>query len=340
MVLLSSIAQGESRLPASSVRVPADSMRSAAMRGMDGLQANAISGVVRTIFQDTGGNMWFGTQDGPCRYDGTSLAYYDLRDESGAGVTVTAIVEDHEGAVWLGTTGGVTRFDGETFTTFSEDDGMTSKYVWSLFADAAGLLWIGTYDGACRFDGKTFTPFPIPASTRVDTTFGPTSPTVVWDIAQDKAGNMWFATEGGAYKYDGETVSRVPVMEEEADTFVRCIRGDTQGGVWFSTRYKGMIRLKDGAFTNVSQEEGLSGIEVGKACEDRSGNIWFSAENVGVYRYDGTAFTRFSKEDGLPSQAIHCVLEDGDGRMWFGGWMGVWRRDGESFVAVTREGPW
>ena len=161
-------------------------------------------------------------------------------------VTATAVVEDREGNVWIGSTGGVTRFDGESFTTFTEDDGLNSTFVWSLFVDTAGVIWIGTYDGVSRFDGNAFLPFPIPASTRNDTVFGPTSPTVVWDITQDPAGNLWFAAEAGVYKYDGQTLSRVRVMEDESDTFVTGILCDRKGNIWFATRYKGMIRLDGG----------------------------------------------------------------------------------------------
>jgi len=305
-----------------------------------GSQGNQISGVVRGMLQDRQGNFWFATQNGVCRHDGISLVYFDLRDEFDHGVTATAVVEDREGDIWIGSTGGVTRFDGEFFTTFTEADGLNSKFVWSLFVDSAGVIWIGTYDGVSQFDGKAFLPFPIPASTRNDTVFGPTSPTVVWDITQDLAGNLWFAAEAGVYTYDGQTLSRVRVMEDESDTFVTRILCDRKGSIWFATRYKGMIRLDGGGFTNVTQQGGLRGTEPGCAFEDGAGNIWFPAEHAGVYRYDGASFTNFSEEEGLTSGAIHRVYQDQDGRIWCIGWEGVFRMDGKSFVNVTRDGPW
>ena len=52
-----------------------------------------------------------------------------------------------------------------------------NQNVDEIYMLGAELARIATYEGVCRFDGKTFTPLPIPASTREDSVFGPTSPT-------------------------------------------------------------------------------------------------------------------------------------------------------------------
>ena len=70
-------------------------------------------------------------------------------------------------------------------------------------------------------------------------------------------------------------------------------------------------------------------------CEDSAGNIWFTEENVGLYRYDGEFLTSFNKKHGLDLGAIHDTFEDIDGRIWVGGYLGVFRLEGESFVKMT-----
>ncbi len=302
-------------------------------------QGNQISGVVRRMFQDRGGNLWFATQNGVSRYDGASLTYFDIRDKFGGAVTGKSFVEDKEGNLWLGTTGGLTRYDGSYFTTFTDDDGLCDNDVWSMLVDSSGTIWIGTLGGVCKFDGTTFTPFPIPAATERDYNRGVWSPTVVWDITEDRAGNMWFVASAGVYKHDGETLQRVPVMEQDSETHVTSISEDRSGNLWFSTYDKGLIRFDGETFTNLTQQEGLSGLEVGDAYEDSSGNIWFPAEDVGLYRYDGTSVTGFSAKHGLAGRPF-SVFEDRDERLWCVGLMGAYRLDGEAFVNVTRDGPW
>ena len=76
------------------------------------LSAPRVSDFVRRIFQDKNGHLWFGTNgDGVARYNGESLAYFNLKEGFG-GAAVRAIIEDKEGNVWFGTSGGITKYDG------------------------------------------------------------------------------------------------------------------------------------------------------------------------------------------------------------------------------------
>jgi len=115
---------------------------------------------------------------------------------------------------------------------------------------------------------------------------------------------------------------------------------DSKGNIWIGTFYGGVSRFDGKSFTNFTQDGVISGIEVGGFYEDKTGNIWFAAENFGVYRYDGNSFTNFYTKDGLITNAILSIFEDTEGRFWFGGWGGLFRFDGKSFVSVTKDGPW
>ena len=111
--LLASDAQARTKVLADDIAVPASSLPEFKNDPhVKESQGNQISGVVRTILQDAGGSLWFGTQNGLSRYDGTALVYFDLKDELGQGITVTAIAEDRDGNIWIGSTGGLTRYDG------------------------------------------------------------------------------------------------------------------------------------------------------------------------------------------------------------------------------------
>jgi ligand-binding sensor domain-containing protein len=113
----------------------------------------AISEFVRRIFQDSKGNLWFGTNgDGVCVYERPLLTYYSTRQGFG-GDAVRGIVEDGDGNVWFATSGGITRYDGAGYVNFTVEDGLSHDDVWSLLIDREGTIWAGTFGGACRFDG-------------------------------------------------------------------------------------------------------------------------------------------------------------------------------------------
>lgn len=122
-----------------------------------------ISQVVRTIFQDSNGHLWFGTQNGAFKLVGDSLIHIDkIISESGKGVTIKDITEGIDGKIWLGHTDGVSSVDGEEVTNYYESDGLISNDVWSISADKKGDIWIGSIEGVCVFNGQEFTNFFVP----------------------------------------------------------------------------------------------------------------------------------------------------------------------------------
>jgi hypothetical protein len=78
-------------------------------------QGNQISGVIRTVFHDSKGNLWFGTQNGLGYYDKSGLVYFELKDWVGQNVTVHVIIEDKIGNIWIGYSGGIAKYDGSFF---------------------------------------------------------------------------------------------------------------------------------------------------------------------------------------------------------------------------------
>jgi formylglycine-generating enzyme required for sulfatase activity len=75
-----------------------------------------------------------------------------LRFEHG----VRSILEDSRGNFWFGTTGHfASRYDGESLRKFTEDDGLASKEITSIYTDRRCDLWLGG-DGVSKFSGESF----------------------------------------------------------------------------------------------------------------------------------------------------------------------------------------
>mgnify|MGYP000058041486 CR=1 FL=1 len=74
---------------------------------------------VEYIYQDSDGYMWFGTDNGLNKYDGTNFEVYKYKGtnsnkDSISGDIIVAIEEDSEGYLWIGTTTGLSRLDRKT----------------------------------------------------------------------------------------------------------------------------------------------------------------------------------------------------------------------------------
>lgn len=322
-------------------------------------QSQQISEYVRRIFEDSRGNLWFGTNtDGICRYDGDTLVYFSTRDGL-SGNQVTGIVEDRRGNLWFSTSGGISRYDGKHFTNFTEKDGLTSNEVWSLCEDSRGTIWAGTANGLCKYspgDGAKFCPFTLPQALVPDPAPRFSTQRVSF-IMEDKGGNLWFGTDGaGVCKYDpsakktsAKQFIHITMEDGLCDNTIVCMIEDREGNLWFSSRFGGLSRYNPSAtaaagksFTNFTVRNGdIGGNEVWTMHEDSAGSIWFGVKGLGMYRFKDDQISHFGQVEGLPIRAVQSIFEDTKGRLWVGGGNdGLHFYDGKRFIQVNRDGPW
>jgi ligand-binding sensor domain-containing protein len=301
-----------------------------------------VSQYIRSIFQDSKGNFWFGTAfEGLCKYDGASLTYYTELDVFAAS-SVHAIAEDKKANLWFGTDQGVFKYDGKKFTNYREKAGLSNLNVSrnGIFVDKDDHLWVATNGGAFRYHlsadtlgGKCFTPFPLLALT-----IPFTSDERIGNILQDKAGNLWFASmENGIYRFDGKSVTTIFEKEINKNSYGSMIL-DKMGNIWFTVLGKGVCMYDGKTFTNYTTADGLGGNETWLIYEDRMGNIWISARGS-ITRYDGKNFTVFTIKDGI-NCCVQSMYQDKVGNMWFGAGNGLNRLEGNRFIQVKQKGPW
>lgn len=287
---------------------------------------------VRTMYQDSKGNYWFGTNgDGIIRFDGQTLEKITI-----AGINpyfrVLEIINDKDGNIWFGTSEGLLKFDGKEFRTFSKKEGLQNDEIWGLAIDKNGLIWVGTTEGVSHFDGEKFIPFVLPDS-MVEDPKPMLSHQLVFKIIEDKNGTMWFATDGnGIFTYKNGVFFHLTAKHELADNNVADILEDKHGNIWIGTFYGGVSKFDGKTYTNFTMDGIIAGEETYNLYEDSKGNIWFTAEGYGVYRYDGKRFKQFTTADGLTSNVTQSIFEDKKGQIWFGSWQGLCIFDGEKFV--------
>ena len=231
-----------------------------------------------TIHQAVDGHLWFGTENGVGRYDGTQFSRFVDHGDSLTG-PVYAILENRNGDLWFSGKEELSRYDGEALTTVASQP---TEPPMGMLEDRSGDLWLThswTRNGVSRYNGKTFE--------RFDTGDGLAGETVIHAL-EDRNGNLWFGTwEKGVSRYDGEKFENLDIGKEGsadavANTAVRILE-DRSGNLWFTGI--GSISRYDGAtFTRFGTEDGLPLSSIVSALEDRNGDIWIATEG-GVARY-------------------------------------------------------
>jgi len=297
-----------------------------------------ISDVVRTIFQDSKGNIWFGTQNGAFCYDGSTLSIVNtIQSQFGQNVTIKDITEDGNGNIWFGHTDGISVIDPEKRTTnYYESDGLLSNDVWCILADYKNQIWIGTINGVCKFDGYTFEEFAIPES-EIDTTKGVSSSKMIHDIMQDSKNRLWFSTNGGVYVQNADSLSNISIKNGLKSNFINQVVEDQNGNYWISSS-KGLFLLEGESLIDKTAQFFNDHRGTGSILEDSKGNIWFNASQK-VYKVQGEEYTEFQVQDGKKDLLPFFIYEDQQNRIWFVGFGGAFRKDQEKFTFITKDGP-
>ncbi len=300
---------------------------------------NQISEVVRTIFQDSKGNIWFGAQGGAFKLAGDSLIHIDsIKSESGKGVTIKDIAEGKDGKIWFGHTDGISSIDGELVTNYYESDGLISNDVWCISSDNEGKIWIGTIEGACVFDGSTFTNFELPLGIK-DSTVGVSSDKMINKIFRDRKGNLWITSTVGLFSYSNNTLTNVSKKVGINTNFANTLFEDRTGGLWISSK-EGLYYLKDNVAKNITKRNIEIGKGIGSIAEDKDGVIWFVINQHFLYTYNGKELTEFKKSEENRGPVVFQIYKDQDDRLWFVGYGGACRLENGKFLNITKDGPW
>ena len=270
----------------------------------DGLGGN----IIREIYEEKDGTLWFATSGGLTRFDGKSFE------------VITKYADPKLATAGPG-------FTGKGF----------HRELWDFHVDRKGAMWIATLDGVFRLEGDTFVRYPIPALDQSHP-FEFTA-RMVYSIYEDTDGALWFATDGvGAVRDDGK--EQVVYTEENglSGNHVTTILRDRRGDLWFGTSGGGVSRLHDGVFTThfryqAFQDHGVGWGRFLSILEDQKGHVWFavSGPGGGVHRFDGRDFRYFSIADGLGDGGAYSLKEDRAGILWLGSTSGVFRFDGTRF---------
>jgi ligand-binding sensor domain-containing protein/signal transduction histidine kinase len=125
----------------------------------------AVINHVYVIYQDRSGALWLGTMGGMLsRFDPKTETFVNHKPDPGdphrlGGGPINAILEDQAGTLWIGAEDGLYRHDrkDDTFTHYTEHQGLPGSVVIGILEDQAGRLWLGTKNGLSRFDPKTQT---------------------------------------------------------------------------------------------------------------------------------------------------------------------------------------
>lgn len=286
---------------------------------------------VTSLYQDNDGWMWFGTDKGIARFNGSD---FDSSSQAGspyeklAGEEIRAITGDQSANIWIATSHDLRRISKAGAETSAP---VPLSNCRQLLVDSRGTLWVISSDGLSKLNGKD----------RVHILDGE-----VRCIAEDRNGRLWVVRNGMLSICDGDSAIpievTVPATAGSRDAVLADVRQlftDRGGNIWLATSRgaflftppqsaQGPVALR-AAIQAVQQNSGTRVI-----CQDAHGRYWLALDNGGVLLFD--ADRNESQRIGfLSKDRIAAMLTSADGEMWFAGDSGAVQADLYSFVSFT-----
>jgi signal transduction histidine kinase/ligand-binding sensor domain-containing protein/DNA-binding response OmpR family regulator len=293
---------------------------------------------VQKILMDQKGFMWFGTQDGLNKFDGSNFVIYENIPGDTCSLsnnTITALYEDKNGTIWIGTTNGLSLYNREkdNFSNIKLPN-VDKTTVQAICADPFGNIWLGTNDyGLVQFNPqKNSFKFYNPNDSDNITI----SSYYVSDIVIDNQQNIWVGTSNGLDLLDnkGKILYHFKHSTDNnslSNNNVNTLFWDKDETLWIGTNGGGLDKLtvSNGKYffqhyRQGSNSKGLSNNNILSVCQDKKGNLWIGPENGGLNCFDPTTetFTIYHTEDGNPNSisgnSIKALYCDRNNTVWIG----------------------
>ncbi|SDK67648.1 Signal transduction histidine kinase [Pedobacter sp. ok626] len=305
------------------------------LKTKDGLSSNTIN----AILKDRYGIMWFGTEDGLNKFDGTNFTVYKHKSDDPTGIQandIRAIHEDKSGNLWIGSSGGsLSLYDRKknSFINFSANtgEGLSSDVIRTVSSDYTGKIWVATFSGLDLLDPKTRTVKKLSLQVGPKRAF----PAMTFNcLYEDSRHRMWIGSNNGIYLYERETNSfknftnSVSDPSSLCDNAVSSIVEDQAGNLWFGTRNGLSLLLPDGtSFKNFWHDSKnpntLTNNMILSLAASTNNQLWIGTEDgLNILNIKTGDITRYKPDSrdiySLTGKSISYIYIDNQGIYWLG----------------------
>jgi len=326
-------------------------------------------GAMRSIFEDSAGQLWVGTSINLALLRGNTLTIIpEIKGSAANGIV--GVCPHPDGGLWIAMKNVIGRFLNHRFTPYINPNphpaylaGLAmgkEKTIWlsygndhiyglkgdqisefkllekathfvcSLLEDREGNIWVGTSgDGLIRLRKRRVTMI----TTAEGLPAGGAGP-----ILEDAWGNMWIGTDNGFCQLSQGKLrsyfTRSPKLNNDIWNLA-ALYMDKAGFLWIG-KDNSIARFKDGKATEYWFEQIR---RVFAITEDSQGRMWLGTQDGLAHFRDGKIIKIYKPGDGLVHNHVCFIMEDRSGALWLGTTDGLSRfKDGVFTNYTTRDG--
>ena len=263
----------------------------------DGLSQSTV----KTIYQDSKGYIWVGTDAGLNKYNGYEFKQYKHDEYNKNSIShnyIIDITEDKNGHIWVSTISGLTRIDtdkDEIKNYYSEKDNgnLLDSNRWRLLTSKEGKLIVFCINGVNLYDEEkdTFNSIALKENNL--------NTAVIYSEEEDSNGHIWVGTDKGLVELD-KNLNLIKSYEDTiGEVEVYNIYDDLKGNLWVCTLGNGLFRinLNDKSIKNYKNSRSASSIlsnNIRDVISNSSGDSIY-----GIYKDDDNLLWLGTSEQGI-----------------------------------------
>jgi ligand-binding sensor domain-containing protein len=294
----------------------------------DGLSSNTVN----AILKDRYGLVWFATDDGLDKFDGTNFTVYRHKHGDTSSLQANEILSLHEdkaGNLWVGTSGGaLSLYDRKKdgFVNF-RSNALNNSVVMGIHSDHLGKIWIAHYSGINILDPVTREISQIPVA------FKDSRSLIANCVFEDSRQIMWIGADKGLFQYDPKKKSWRQFLHSDQDrsslsgNHVNVVAEDMKGNIWIGTSTGlSMLKPDNSGFINYRHNNNNAGTLSSNAINTiavEGNKLWLgTGEGLDVVDIETGEIEKFSHDPrnvhSLTARWIRCIYIDKQGIYWLG----------------------
>ena len=272
---------------------------------------------IKSIYQDTSGYIWLGTNEGLFKFDGVNFEQFTQEDSLYSN-QISAIGKAQKG-FWVGhESGEITYFDGENFRKINPESGFSKQQISHIF-ERDKVLWFATMgEGVYYYKGEK-----RKRMYNLNTDDGLLD-NYVYKILPAPSGLFYMATDRGISVYDpekNEFIDKINSKDGLPDNLVKDLEIE-EDILWVAMEDRGICKYD----INNKKVTPITGWQFG-AINDfekyEQNKFWVSTKRNGLIKAQinknhELSITGIDKKHGLPSKRLNTLFLDLEGNLWIG----------------------